>query len=478
MSKPRSQLADITQQPASRDAPRLLVQRRFVQQRIVQRVLVLGLSSSIIFASLGAAPATAAPSSLPTASAQTGVLASGVLARSAVMIGAADKRVSFSVKTRANLNMRQGASAKKKSLLVVPKNTTLKVSAQASNGWYKVSYKTKTGYISNAYATKIAAKPAPKPAPKPVSTKDKPSTIWVKNSANLNLRASSRSTSKSLLTIPKNTTLKVSAQAPNGWYKVSYKGKTGYISNAYVKKVAAPPKGGRAVELGGYSTNRAGLTDRFWTKNTTTVLYESVGGKARINDIPRNSVAYRDLKLEKKGGQLAGWYFVRTQGTAGWVKTSALKRSSNAPTSNTGKFSYKSVKKMTNGKVDQRALVAMPWDMEKTLIAAPAAASLNKLNAAFKKQFGKNLSIDLSYRTRATQNFYWVDLGPYIAARPGTSNHGWGTAVDFPETYDYSFRGKYYKWLKKNSHKFGWVHRKNLEEGSPYAEAWHFEYYG
>ena len=459
MSKPHPHFADIAPQPISYPA----------QRSIVRQALVLGLSSSIVFASMSASPVVAASSSVTGSSAQPGALAT-----SSVVIAAADKKVSFSVKTSANRNLRQGASATKKSLLVVPKNTALKVSALASNGWYKVSYKSKTGYISNAYATKVAAKPAAKPS----ANKDKPSSIWVKNSANLNLRAGSSATSKSLLTIPKNTTLKTSAQAPNGWYKVSYKGKSGYISNAYAKKMAAPPSGGRAVELGKYSTNRAGLTDRFWTKNATTVLYDSVGGPARITDIPRNSVAYRDMKLEKKGGQLAGWYFVRTQGTAGWVKSSALKRSSNAPTSNTGKFSYNSVKKMTNGKIDQRALVAMPWDTEKTLIAAPAAASLNKLNAAFKKEFGKNLSIDLAYRTRATQDFYWVDLGPYIAARPGTSNHGWGTAVDFPETYDYSFRGKYYKWLKKNSHKFGWVHRKNLEEGSPYAEAWHFEFYG
>lgn len=198
----------------------------------------------------------------------------------------------------------------------------------------------------------------------------------------------------------------------------------------------------------------------------------------RIKDIPRNSVVYRDLKLEKKGGQRSGWFFVRTQGSSGWVKSSGLKRSSSAPTGNPGKYSYSDVKRMANGKIDQRALSTVPWDPEKTLLAAPAAASLTRMNTAFKKKFGKNLTIDLSYRTRSTQDYYWKELGPYVAARPGTSNHGWGTAVDFPETYDYSFRGKYYKWLKKNSSKYGWIHRKILEEGSPYAEAWHFEYHG
>ena len=312
----------------------------------------------------------------------------------------------------------------------------------------------------------------------------KNSAVSVKTTARVHLRQGASTKKKSLKLIPAGTTLKATGQASNGWYKVSYKGTSGYISNAHAtkvapkKKTAAKSSGGRAVETGDYSTNRAGLTDRYWTKNKTTSLYRSVGGSVRIKDIPRNSVVYRDLKLEKKGGQRSGWFFVRTQGSSGWVKSSGLKRSSSAPTGNPGKYSYSDVKRMANGKIDQRALSTVPWDPEKTLLAAPAAASLTKMNTEFKKKFGKNLTIDLSYRTRSTQDYYWEELGPYVAARPGTSNHGWGTAVDFPETYDYSFRGKYYKWLKKNSSKYGWIHRKNLEEGSPYAEAWHFEYYG
>ncbi|MFF5792059.1 D-alanyl-D-alanine carboxypeptidase family protein [Paeniglutamicibacter sp. NPDC012692] len=308
--------------------------------------------------------------------------------------------------------------------------------------------------------------------------------ISVKTTANVHLRQGASVKKKSLKIIPANTTLRATAQASNGWYKVSHRGTIGHISNAHAKRVAAQkpsatkPSGGRKVVTGKYSTNRAGLTDRYWTKDKITSLYQSVGGAVRIKDIPRNSVAYRDLKLEKKGGQRSGWYFVRTQGTSGWVKSSALKRSSSAPTGNPKKYSYAAIKRMTNGKIDQGALATVSWDTEKTLIAAPAGASLTRMNTAFKKKFGKDLTIDLSYRTRATQDFYWKDLGPYIAARPGTSNHGWGTAIDFPETYDYSFRGKYYKWLKQNSSKYGWIHRKILEEGSPYAEAWHFEYYG
>ena len=81
---------------------------------------------------------------------------------------AATKRVDISVKTTANVNLRQGTSVKKKSLKIIPANTTLRATAQASNGWYKVSYKGTAGHISNAHAKKVTAKKAT--AKKPSAT--------------------------------------------------------------------------------------------------------------------------------------------------------------------------------------------------------------------------------------------------------------------------------------------------------------------
>lgn len=311
----------------------------------------------------------------------------------------------------------------------------------------------------------------------------------VKTNVNLNLRKSSTVNSKSLAIVTKGSTLTATAKASNGWFKVTYKGKTGYVSNKYAKKVGTTSSssnnssGGRAVSTGNYTSNRAGLTDRYFTKNNGADLFKSVGGSKRISDIPANSIVYRDIKLEKKGGQRAGWYFVRTQGTSGWMKSSTLKKTSNAATSNSKGYTRSQARKQTNGKISSSMLVAIPWDKEKTLIAAPALKDLTRMNTAFKARFGKNLDIDLAYRTRSTQDYLMKELGPYIAAKPGTSNHGWGMAIDVPETYDYSFRGKYYKWLKANSKKYNWIHQGYLEEYrngklNPYREAWHFEYVG
>lgn len=389
---------------------------------------------------------------------------------------AAAKKVVTKVTTTANLNLRAGSSTKHKVIRTIPKGKTVNVSATASNGWYKVSYAGKTGWISNKY-TKVAASTAPKqPAPKGASTVK----LWVTASANVNIRKGSSTGHASVGTLPKNSVAKATERAANGWYKISYKNKTGWVSNKYVKTCSK----GCQVDTGDYTTNRAGLSDRYFTKANGSDLYAAVGGTRRVGDIPKNSIVYRDLKWEKEGGQVAGWYFVRTQGLNGWMKASDLKRSSNAGTTNSKGYTRAQVLRQSNGKVSSSMLAAVPWDKEKTLIAAPAVKDLTRLNTAFKKQFGKNLDIDLAYRTLDTQKYLYAELGSYIAAKPGTSNHGWGLAIDVPETYDYSFRGKYYKWLKANSHKYNWTHRKNLEEyrsdGSknPYAEAWHFEYTG
>ncbi|GAA4368326.1 SH3 domain-containing protein [Paeniglutamicibacter cryotolerans] len=401
------------------------------------RVLTVGV---LAFSFWGAPPVATAATSVPV------TIAAAVAAKEV-------KRAT------ANLNLRLRAGTNTKVLLVIPRDTQLAISA-TSGGWSKTTYRSKTGWVSTAYLKPAEAK---KPG-------------LGKSTATLNLRKQATTSSKVLGSIPKGAILELKA-TQGKWKRVTHRGKTGWVNSGYLKGVANKP--GREIYIeGAYTSNRAGLTDRYYTKTAGSGLRSSVNGPMKIGDIPRYSVAYRDLAQERKAGGVAGWYFVRTQGTYGWMKTSALQRNSTAPTVNSKEISRATVHRQVNGKVPASMLVAIPWDREKTLIAAPALADLTHLNASFKKKFGTSLTIDLAYRTRETQDYYWTDLGPLVAARPGTSNHGWGTAIDLPETYDYSFRGKYFKWLKVNSKKYNWVHRSYLEEGSKYAEAWHFEYVG
>lgn len=61
---------------------------------------------------------------------------------------------------------------------------------------------------------------------------------------------------------------------------------------------------------------------------------------------------------------------------------------------------------------------------------------------------------------------YWLRHGEHTAAVPGTSNHGWGLAVDV-RAVDYAGR---LMWLVYNAHRFGF-------SAELPSEAWHWRYY-
>lgn len=75
-----------------------------------------------------------------------------------------------------------------------------------------------------------------------------------------------------------------------------------------------------------------------------------------------------------------------------------------------------------------------------------------------------------SYRTYTAQLYFWnlyTSGRGNVAAHPGTSNHGWGNAVDVATT-----TMAYY--ILKYGPSFGWSHA----EGARVGEWWHFTYVG
>ncbi len=68
-------------------------------------------------------------------------------------------------------------------------------------------------------------------------------------------------------------------------------------------------------------------------------------------------------------------------------------------------------------------------------------------------------------------------------ALPGTSNHGWGRAVDVVDTttrkaHILSCRDPQFLWLVENGERFGWVLPAWARCGSRSQEPWHFEWAG
>ncbi len=128
----------------------------------------------------------------------------------------------------------------------------------------------------------------------------------------------------------------------------------------------------------------------------------------------------------------------------------------------------------SNGQLPGSVLCTL-WDGENQL-RADAAIAIAKLNIAYKQRFGRNLCITDSYRTLSEQ--YRVKAAkPGLAAAPGTSEHGWGLALDLCGGADH-FGTPQYQWLWENGPSYGWRNPDwALQGGSGPTEPWHVEYF-
>ena len=135
----------------------------------------------------------------------------------------------YSTKKTAKL---YAAPNTKKAMVTVPSKTVLystqRVLNSNSQTWYRVSYKNKYYYVYGSDVSKTT-----KPNDTPAETPKEEKTHLV--TANLNLRESPEGTSV-LITIPKGTTVKSSEILNGDWYKVTYRGKTGYVYYQYLKQ--------------------------------------------------------------------------------------------------------------------------------------------------------------------------------------------------------------------------------------------------
>lgn len=96
-----------------------------------------------------------------------------------------------------------------------------------------------------------------------------------------------------------------------------------------------------------------------------------------------------------------------------------------------------------------------------------AAQALEDANAAYVAENGHDLTMTDSYRSYSLQ-VRTRALKPTTAARPGTSNHGWGMAVDLDRPSAV--------WLAANGAEYGWVNPTWARPGGSRPEWWHLEY--
>lgn len=129
------------------------------------------------------------------------------------------------VKCSSSVNLRSEANTSS-SILAELKNGTAVTVVSTANGWCKVNCSGKTGYIKQDYVSTTGS------ASNNTSASTGTAAV-VKCSSTVNFR-SSASTSSTILGELKNGTAVTVLSTSNGWSKVSYAGKAGYISADYL----------------------------------------------------------------------------------------------------------------------------------------------------------------------------------------------------------------------------------------------------
>jgi len=126
-----------------------------------------------------------------------------------------------------------------------------------------------------------------------------------------------------------------------------------------------------------------------------------------------------------------------------------------------------------NGSVPVSALCPL-WAAPGENLRADAAHAFQALSEAYALNFGDPICVTDSYRTLGEQVSLYATK-PHLAARPGSSNHGWGTALDLCGGIQ-SFGSAQHVWMRQNAPLFGYFHPTWAQAGGSRPEPWHWEY--
>ena len=145
----------------------------------------------------------------------------------AVATDSADAATVKSGYTSTTVTLRKSASTKSAKLATIKKGAKVTI-LKTSGKWLKVKYDGKTGYVYKTYVKKT------------FTTKDYSGKFKLKT--DLNVRKGPGTSFVKAGTLKKGTVVTVKGKTSNGWYTITYKGATRYISasSKYLTKYVAP----------------------------------------------------------------------------------------------------------------------------------------------------------------------------------------------------------------------------------------------
>ncbi|AUN13473.1 SH3 domain-containing protein [Paraclostridium sordellii] len=217
-----------------------------------------------------------------------------------------------------SLNVRSGPSTGHGIIGSLKNNEKVEVISE-SNGWSKIKYNGKEGYVSSTYLKDVNeggnSKPNETPKPSPnVETKTK-----VVAATSLNVR-SGPSTGHGIIGSLKNNEKVEVISESNGWSKIKYNGKEGYVSSTYLK-----------------DSNEGGTSKPDEKPNVGTKIKVVVATSLNVRSGPSTGHGIiGSLKNNEKVEVISesnGWSKIKYNGKEGYVSSTYLKDSNEGGTS-------------------------------------------------------------------------------------------------------------------------------------------------
>lgn len=154
--------------------------------------------------------------------------------------GVAFASIGSATVTADSLRLRSEANTNSSTITQAPKGSDVTVEEDAGNGWYKVTYSGKTGYMSSEWLTVSLADGTVLPAAQGTEPEQKRGLV---TASVLNVRSGPATTYDKVSTLKGGMVVDIVSDPGNGWYQVE----SGYVSAEYVTLVDANYEGSSAL---------------------------------------------------------------------------------------------------------------------------------------------------------------------------------------------------------------------------------------
>lgn len=222
--------------------------------------------------------------------------------------------------TASSLYVRSGAGTNYSKLGYMKKGKTFTITGTAKDKsgttWYKLKYNSKNGYVSSKYVNIKQASVT--------SVSDTKGTVTTKKDP-LIVRSGPGSSYSKIGSLAKGKTFSITGKSTDKsgvvWYRLTYNGKTGYVSSVYVKTTSSGTSSSGSSSSVTTITNTKGTVN---TKSDPLTVRSGAGTKySKLGSLAKGKTF--DINGQTKDSSGTVWYRLVYNGKTGYVSSQYVK---------------------------------------------------------------------------------------------------------------------------------------------------------